>query len=162
MKYGSVVAAPYVSAFLGKALPYLGYKSTVENAHTEIENFVGTTLSYATGALKKLNIDYEIIGNGDIILSQTPGADDPFIYNGSKVILYTVKNEDVYVTVPDLVGKNAADANKLVAEHCLNIRIKGINGTGGATVISQSIPPGTVIKKNSIIEIEIIYLDFED
>ena len=41
VKYGSFVAAPYVSAFLEKALPYLGYTSTGEIQEIQVENYVG-------------------------------------------------------------------------------------------------------------------------
>ena len=44
----------------------------------------------------------------------------------------------------------------------MNVKIKNPFGAGGATVTYQSLPSGTVVKRNSVIEIEILYLDFED
>ncbi len=163
VKYGSVVAAPYVSAFLSKALPYLGYTSTATSNTTEIENYVGLSVNTASKKLNDLNIKYEIIGNGSIVIKQTPSANDPFVYESSKVILYTTSDSEIYVEVPNVVGMDISKANELITNAGLNLRITGISTSrSGATVISQSLAYGTVVEKNSIIELEILYLDFED
>ena len=59
---------------------------------------------------------------------------------------------------------DVAEANKKILNAGLNIKISNIAALKvcGATVISQSIPKGTVVNKNSVIELEILYLDFED
>ncbi len=164
VKYGSVVAAPYISAFMSKALPYLGYTSSASANVIEISNFVGSSVSDAANELKELGIKYEIIGNGNTVIKQTPSENDPFIYEGAKIILYTEYDTALYVEVPDVIGLDIAKANEIIINAGLNIRITGINSSSvkGATVISQSIPPGTVAEKNSIIELEILHLDFED
>ncbi len=164
VKYGSIVAAPYVSAFLSKALPYLGYNSNASSNTLKIDNFVGSDVKEAANNLKELGIKYEIVGNGDTVLKQTPSENDPFIYEGSTVILYTEYNSELYVEVPNVTGLDIAKANEIIINSGLNLRITGINSAsvGGATVISQSLPFGTVVEKNSIIELEIVHLDFED
>lgn len=162
VKYGSVVAAPYVSAFLGKALPYLGYESKALTEEVNIENFVGTNVEYATKKLTEYGIKYEIIGDGDIILSQTPTDEYPMKSIGSKVILYTVAENEIYVKIPNTVGLELSEANRIILNSGLNIRIKGNPQSSGATVISQSIPEGAVVKKGTVLEIEILYTDFED
>ena len=55
------------------------------------------------------------------------------------------------------------DANKIIINSGLNIRIKnpGISGKN-ATVISQSLTSGAAVEKNSVVELEIVYFDFED
>ena len=162
VKYGSVVAAPYVSAFLSSALPYLGYNSNSESKTVEIENFIGMSISTATKKLKELGIEYEIIGNGEVVLAQTPSEKDPFIYDGSKVILYTEEKTKYYVTVPNVVGLKLSDANKILINSGLNIRIRADADSDDATVVTQNIPHGTVVQMGSIVELEILYLDFED
>lgn len=162
VKYGSVVAAPYVSAFLTEALPYLNYSANGENSHVSISNYIGSSVSDAVKDLKNLGIAYEIIGSGKTVIEQTPGADEVFLRENSKVILYTDENSGLYAVVPNLVGLSIEDANKLIINAGLNLKIKNSLGKGGATVVYQSVSEGAVLPKNSIIELEILYLDFED
>lgn len=162
VKYGSVVAAPYVSAFLSEALPYLEYKKDTEPSHINIENYVGRDVSEVTLELKALGIGYEVIGNGSTVLAQTPEKDQSVLYANSKVILYTEDKKHLYAVVPKVVGLSVEDANALIINSGLNVKIKNPNGSGGATVTYQSLPEGTVVKRNSVLEIEILHLDFED
>ena len=163
VKYGSVVAAPYVSAFLAEALPYLGYHSEKTDTYTEIENYVGTSISDAKKSLNKLGIKYDILGDGDTVIMQTPSQSDPFIKENGRVILYTDEKSLLYVSVPDVVGLSLYEANLRLTNAGLNLRIDGmLLENGDATVVSQSLTPGSVVNKNSIIELKILYLDFED
>lgn len=163
VKYGSVVAAPYVSAFLTEALPYLEYEADGNHSHISIGNYVGKSTDEAIGELKKLGISYEIIGDGKSVIMQTPGENEAFLYQNSKVILYTDEKRLLYAVVPNVVGKTVEEANKLIINAGLNIKIRNPGNTGAnATVISQSVTSGSAIEKNSIIELEIVYFDFED
>ena len=162
VKYGSVVAAPYVSAFLTEALPYLNYSKDGEDSHVHISDYVGSSVSDATKDLKKLGISYEIIGDGSSVIRQTPSSDEAFLRNNSKVILYTDDKSSLYSVVPRVTGMSIEEANRLIINAGLNLRIKNPTGHGGATVIYQSVSEGAVLPKNSVIELEIIYLDFED
>ena len=164
VKYGSVVAAPYISAFMSKALPYLNYHSDKESTHVSIDNYVGMEVSSAEKELKKLGISYEIIGSGKTVLKQTPSENDVFVYSNSKVILYTEEEKDLYAIVPKIIGLDIADANKQISNAGLNLKILNLRSSsqGGAIVKSQSLAYGTVVPKNTVLELEIIYLDFED
>lgn len=164
VKYGSVVAAPYISAFLTDALPYLNYRRESEASQISVKNYVGESVSTAKKELANAKIPYEIIGNGDTVLKQTPNANESFIYSNSKIILYTSPDAELYSVVPDVIGKDLAEANKKIVNAGLNVGIRNPGSTvaAGAKVISQSIPPGTVTSKNTVVEIEILYTDFED
>ena len=164
VKYGSVVAAPYVSAFLTKALPYLNYKSDTESKHITIDNYVGKDINEAANNLKIAGISYEIIGNGKTVIKQTPTKNDTIIYSNSKVILYTEKDTDLFAVVPKVIGLDITEANKLITNSGLNIKIKNLSSSaaGGAVVNTQSLAHGTVVPKNTVLELEILYLDFED
>ncbi len=162
VKYGSVVAAPYVSAFLTEALPYLNYSKEGETSHVRISDYVGTAVADATKDLKKIGISYEIVGSGSSVIRQTPSGDEAFLRNNSKVILYTDDKNSLYSVVPRVTGMSIEEANRLIINAGLNLRIKNPTGHGGATVIYQSVNEGAVLPKNSVIELEIIYLDFED
>lgn len=163
VKYGSVVAAPYVSAFLSEALPYLEYEAEGSSSHVSVVNYVGYSTDDAAAELKRLGIAYEIVGNGKTVISQTPSANESFLYANSKVILYTDDKKLLYAVVPNVVGMTIEEANKIITNSGLNIRIKNSAISGkSATVISQSLTSGSAVEKNSIIELEIVYLDFED
>ena len=162
VKYGSVVAAPYVSAFLSEALPYLEYKKDTEPSHVNIENYIGREVTEATAELKKLGISYEVVGNGSVVVAQTPEKDQSVLYTNSKVILYTEDKKLLYAVVPKVVGLSIEVANALIINAGLNVKIKNPYAIGGATVVYQSLPEGVAVERNSVLEIEILYLDFED
>ena len=164
VKYGSVVAAPYVSLFLEKALPYLEYKSSNDSQNVTLENYVGMSVDAAKKKLSEAKIAYEIVGSGSVVLSQTPTASTTFSAPVSKIILYTEKNSDLQVTVPNLVGLSVAEGMRLAINAGLNIKFS----SGGTTVIatdniySQSISPGEMVKRGTVICIRILTTDFED
>jgi beta-lactam-binding protein with PASTA domain len=64
--------------------------------------------------------------------------------------------------VPNLIGLTADLANELLMKIGLNLRISGVVKSGIATVVSQSIPHGSVVSAGTVIELYILYLDFED
>lgn len=165
VKYGSVVAAPYVSALLEKALPYLEYKSNTESLNISLENFVGMNISTATKKLKDSGILYEVVGDGETVLSQTPNSGDVITYPLSKVILYTESSPEEYVSVPNIVGLDMPSAIKTAINSGLNISFAGISSTYPNSldkIIEQSIPPGTSVKRGTVITLRAINCDFED
>ena len=159
VKYGSVVAAPYISNLLTKILPYLEYESTEEKINCEVDNYVGLSINEAISILNDAKLEYEVIGNGDTVISQTPGMDDVITSKYSKIILYTVNKEN-RVTVPNLVGKSIEEATEIAINSGLNISITG-SITGGV-VISQSLPLGALVKRGDVVLLETMITDFED
>jgi stage V sporulation protein D (sporulation-specific penicillin-binding protein) len=159
VKYGSVVAAPYVSALLNKILPYLEYESNEEKTTLEVDDYTGLAVSDATKEIKELGIGYEIVGDGDRVIAQTPGANDVITHKHSRIILYTSKEED-FVTVPQLVGLTVSEAVEVAVETGLNLSISG--SLGGGKVISQSLPLGARVKRGEVIKLYTLVVDFED
>jgi stage V sporulation protein D (sporulation-specific penicillin-binding protein) len=162
VKYGSVVAAPYVSSLLESTLPYIGYESQAENTHVSIDSLIGLDINNATAKLKELGVAYRVVGEGKTVVSQTPNPLDPFLSSVGTVILYTEEASEQYVAVPNLIGLTADLANELLMKSGLNLRISGVVKSGIATVVSQSIPHGSVVSAGTVIELYILYLDFED
>ena len=159
VKYGSVVAAPYVSALLTQILPYLGYKSDKISEEVSVPNLVGQTVEAAKDALDKLGIRCEVIGDGDLVLSQSPTHHDTVSSSISTVILYTTKESD-YVTVPGLIGKEISAAVKECTDLGLNIKLRG--SIDGGTVVAQSLPVGARVERGCVIELTAMVTDFED
>lgn len=167
--YGSVVAAPYVSRLMELILPYMGvepkYSETdIENRQINVDDYVGFTVEKAIALLKEQKIKYEVIGNGETVISQIPTRNS-FIYEKTgRIILYTTSNtEDVMVsTVPDLIGKTAKEANILLSYNNLNIKIIGNkNFTYGDSirVVSQYPQSGVQIKSGEVVTIYLMHTD---
>ncbi len=164
VKYGSVVAAPYVSELLESILPYLEYESSKETATAEVKNYVGMNIESAKKDLSENKISYEVVGSGDIVISQSPSPTEILNIERSKVILYTEKLSE-QITVPSLVGMNTLEATKLAIDSGLNIRFDGVSDTStnaACTVVRQSLPSGALVARGSIITLDVIYLEHED
>lgn len=159
VKYGSVVAAPYVSNLLTKILPYLEYESTEEKLNRKVDNYIGLDIEEAKKRLKSTEFEFEIIGTGSTVISQTPGSDDVITSAHSKILIYTSPVED-FVNVPSLVGMSLENAVKCAIDSGLNVSISG-SGNGG-TVISQSLPLGAIVKRGEVIDLKTLITDYED
>ncbi len=162
VKYGSTVAAPYVSAFLEKALPYLEYRAK-NDVNVSVDNYVGMSTSAAKTDLTKKNIAFEIVGGGNTIIAQTPNGGEVFTSPISKIILYTENSTSDYISVPKLVGLAPDEATKIAVNSGLNIKFVSSAQLDGAAVITeQSLAYGERVKRGSVITLRIMRTDFED
>ena len=159
VKYGSVVAAPYVSDLLEDILPYLRYESSAPKINKEVPNVTGLNVDDAKNILKDNELNYTVIGNGDKIISQSPSALDVITSEHSSVLIYTEAVSEE-VTVPAVVGKGIDEAVELLLESGLNVFIRGPHNAGN--VISQSLPLGAKVKRGTVVIIDILAQDFED
>ena len=163
IKYGSYVAAPYVSTFLAKALPYLGFKAANANELFSVGNYVGMNPASVCAELKEAGVACETIGKGSVVLSQVPPAGDELIAESANILLYTEENGTEYVVVPDLIGKEALAANLAVYEAGLNLMIEGVReNNAGAEIVAQSPAAGSVVARASTLTLTVRYTDFED
>ena len=164
VKYGSVVAAPYISNLFASILPYLEYQSTCESAEYTIGNYVGASVSSAQESLKSNEIRYMIYGNGDYVIDQIPKAGSEVIKSTSTVYLYTVKPEWDEIVTPSVVGLSIKDANILLTNLGFNIQINGgvSKKCTSLTVTSQSLPVGSKVRRGTVIVITVLGMDFED
>ena len=71
-----------------------------------------------------------------------------------RVILYTDGSEPATtVIVPDVTGKSAEAANRILTNAGLNVSIGGVDDNADATVASQSIAPGTEVPEGTVIKV---------
>ena len=165
VKYGSVVAAPYISELFSKVLPHLEYESSKEEVNVTVGSYVGLSVTEASSNLDGAKINYEVVGNGMTVVSQMPAAGDVITGNLSKIILYTEKSDAESVTVPNLSGLSAYEATVIALKCGLNIRFEGIKESQPSdkyTVCEQSIPYGAQVERGRVIVLKIIKTDFED
>ncbi len=166
--YGSVVAAPYVSKLLSFVLPYLGVQAQyteeeLKRIEVSLSNYVGSTRESTVSDLSWRGIDYTIVGDGDRITAQVPAAGETIFKDTGKLILYTGEEKPKNtVVVPDLVGKTAEAANRLLVNAGLNVSITGATNGDTATVISQSPAAGEVVPAATLVTIEVRHLGLTD
>ena len=172
--YGSTVAAPYVSDALENILPHLGItpeytEAELKKLAVQVGSYRTWTVSRATTAIEKLGLKYEIVGNGDKVVAQYPSSGKYVEKSQGKIYLYTEsdltgKSENMS-TVPDFTGMTAAQANGLIINLGLNIKIEGtknyLTGTD-AVVYSQSIAAGTKVVKGEVITLTFRYMDGDE
>lgn len=164
VKYGATVAAPYISALLTNVLPYLEYERSGEAQSFEVESYVGLNVNSAKSSLSDSGISYEIIGDGSVILGQTPAAGIDIAISEGKVYLYTDERSTERITVPELIGLSAGEAARLAAGAGLNISLSGVRDMTRdcVRVVSQSLPPGAKVARGEAIVLTLMRTDFED
>jgi stage V sporulation protein D (sporulation-specific penicillin-binding protein) len=172
MVYGSVTAAPYISDLFENLLPYLGHAPnyTAEEAKTAqvtVGAYEGLTPAAAAAKIRALGltVEYGDDGTGDTVTSQVPKSGAVVTREGGKVILYTGGGKKMETTVPNLIGKSAADANSLLLGAGLNIRILGTRNYrvgAGATVVSVSHAAGEVLPRGSVVTLTFRYLEADE
>ncbi len=164
VKYGSTVAAPYISDLLTNILPYLEYAPTSKIDTATVPDYVGMNANSAKKLLKDSGLKYQIIGDGAVVLDQLPKGGTDITASLSTVFIYTEEVDKKYTSVPMLTGLTPEEANKLIANCGLNIKISGVKDPSAAIlrVAWQSIEAGTSVLKGTVIEIKLLRTDFED
>ena len=162
--YGSVIAAPYVGAFLETVLPHIGVQRDEALVNdVAVPNFEDMKLNDAKKAASELGYKVNVKGDGEYVTSQIPRAETVIDKNNKIITFYTGNSrEEKGIAVPELIGKSVYVANRLLADAGLNVSIVGTDNYlsgGGATVMEQSIPAGTLVSEGTAITIRIRYSD---
>lgn len=166
-KYGSVVAAPYVGNVFEAVLPYLG----VEPVYTEQEqanlsvtvpDLSGYSKEQAAKLLDDMGISYRFVGEGDTVTAQAPAAGSKVLQNGASAVLTLgASEEESLITVPDLIGLTAAEANRLLVDQGFNIAIGGAKDyfKVDKTVMGQFPAAGTMLSVGAVVT---VYFPYEE
>ncbi len=164
--YGSRVAAPVISAVFSECLDHMGIYAQytaeeLENQDTMVPYVLGTGGLTAISTLKTYGLNYEFVGDENGIVTTTvPGAGQ-LIPRGGKVVIYMDESEKKTVTVPNVIGMSAEQANAVITSARLNIRVSGGAAENEkARAVIQSIEPNTEAYKGAVVEVT-FYLDDE-
>lgn len=157
---GGNMVAPTASQVMGEILPYLGIEPdyTAEQlvgADATVPNVVGKTAEEAKAKLESVGFAYKTVGSGDTVTDQTP-AGGAIVPNNAAVILYLgAEKSSELCTVPNLVGRTASEANQLLTNAGLIMKVTGATSTSSGNVhaISQSTPAGTQVEAGSVITV---------
>ncbi len=156
---GGAMAAPAVGEVLPDILDYLGVERVYQSAEmtdTTVPQLVGGTLSNAETALKKKNLSYRAVGDGNSITGQIP-ASGATVPSGSEVIIYlgAEKPTDT-VKVPKLTGLTMSAAQATLSELDLYLKPTGANSysSDSTRVSGQSLAEGVEVERGTVITVQ--------
>lgn len=162
--YGGVVAAPLAGEINQKVINYL--KLQPEYSDEEAEKIFASVpncenLSRNNARDQLFNKDFknfEFVGDGDKIVSQMP-LSGTRVNKNTKIMLYTHEiDDDDKIVVPDVLGLNQDQANRLLANNKLNMQIaNSIRKPGRA--MAQNPEPGAVVLKGHVVEVNFVMHD---
>lgn len=155
--YGSKVVTSYAQEIMEEILPYMGFypEYTDEEAkemNVAVPLLQDATIENAQATLEQMGLTYEVVGSGSTVVSQSPTTGTS-VAKGGKVLLYTEQTttRDL-VTVPNLIGMTASQANETLSYYGLNYALMGASASSeGALVKSQSVREGTQLQRGSSI-----------
>ncbi len=155
---GGQIAAPVFKEIMSDVLVHLQIESSSKVKYNFVPNIVGKSVEDAISSVKDSGLSYRKYGEGDKIISQSPMAGTA-LGDGGIVILYTEEKEDDVVVVPDLNGYFASDANIILTNAGLNMKVKGgTTDNRGALVGTQTPEAGTEVQRGSIVTVEFNYV----
>ncbi|MBO7289120.1 MAG: PASTA domain-containing protein [Clostridia bacterium] len=154
---GGQIAAPVFKEIMSDVLVYLQIESSSKVTYNFVPDVKEKTVDEAIASIKASGLKYYKYGNGDRVVSQSPMVGTALGEDGV-VILYTEAIESDMVTVPDLNGYFASDANILLTNAGLNMKVKGGKVANyRALVGTQSPEAGTEVPRGSIVTVEFNY-----
>ena len=163
--YGSMVAAPVVSAVLKDALPYLGYypeytDEELRALDVNVPNVEGQDVDVAVETIESLELQTYTVGSGGQVIKQVPSGTASIPRNG-KIILYTEENyTPETTTVPDVLGYSLSDVNYLLTSANINFKAgDGATDRAGAVAASQNYAPGSVVEVGTVVEVTFMVRD---
>ncbi len=166
--YGGMIAAPVVGNIVNDTLRYLGVQpqyTQEEMTQSEIlmPEVVGMNIEDAKKTILGASLKYQIIGEGDTVIDQTPKAGIG-LSSGAVGVLYTQEGALTKVLVPDLTGMSSVDCNIALANCGLNFKVSGPGQTDTAGVtraVSQEPAPGAEVDAGSLVYVQFRYESIE-
>ena len=159
---GGSMVAPVNSKIMADILPYLGIEPTYSaeellGADTTVPYVIGSSVEDAKSRVESRGFTCKVVGTGNTVTDQTP-AGGAVIPGKSTVILYAgAEKPNTMYTVPQLVGKTAAEANVAATNAGLLVRFSGATQTtsGNIRVLSQSLEAGQQVPAGTVITVQL-------
>lgn len=158
---GGQMVAPTSASVMAEILMYMGVEPDYgaldsATADATVPNVVGKTLEEATSTLEKAGFTFQTIGDGDTVTDQTPDG-GAVIPNNAELILYMGAEEPTgLVTVPNVVGLTASQANQRMSDAGLIVKVFGTTDTtsGNVYAIGQSIVADTMVEAGTVVTVQ--------
>jgi len=115
---------------------------------------IGMTPDSARAALNAKGLNANFVGTGGKVLSTIP-SNGQIISQGGTVVVYLEQQDYTKAVVPNVYGRSVSEANRLIAEAGLNIRLTGgaVNNAG-AKAVWMSAEPGSEAIEGTVIEVK--------
>lgn len=168
-KYGSVVAAPYVANVLAAILPYLGVEPVYteeeqKNLAVRVPNCVGLTAKDAAALFAEAGLGVSFVGEGELVTAQAPTAGSTVLRDGANIVLTLGNHKETVLTVPELIGMSAEEANRILINAGFNIQIQGSRDylTNNKTVVAQYPSAGEQVPYGSVVVLRFPYEEAQE
>ena len=159
-EYANTVVAPTVASLMADLLPYLGIQPQYSEEEAETQDvsvpggLIGADPLVAKSKLQVKGLECTIIGEGKTVVSMYPASGTKVAAN-STIIIYTDERDMETTTVPNVVGLTPSQANQILTNAGLNIRITGGAAENSkAKVSSQDTEDGVEVPKGTVVTIE--------
>ena len=158
---GGNMVAPTARSIMAEILPYLGIEpdytaEEMAGADTAVPNVVGKSAADAKTVLESAGFSCKTVGSGETVTDQTP-AGGAIVPNNANIILYLgAEKSNAPCTVPNVVGKTAAQANQALTDAGLIMKVAGATSatSGNVFAISQDKEAGTELKAGSVVTVQ--------
>lgn len=158
---GGNMVAPTASQIMSEILPHLGIEpdysaEELVGADAAVPNVVGMSAADAKAKMDSAGFSYRTVGNGDTVTDQTP-AGGAIVPNNATIVLYLGEEKpDTLCTVPNVVGKTASDANRMLTNAGLIMKVAGAtsSSSGNVYAISQSQAAGTQLAAGEVVTVQ--------
>ena len=153
--YGGVITAPVAGKIISETLQYYGIEPQYSGEQSQelssvVPDVVSLSVTEAKQMLTNYGLKYVIQGSGEQILTQEPASGTP-VKTGSSVTLYTnLAGEEEYVKVPDIFSLGIEQANEIIVNSGLKIKI---TNNKGSVVTSQSPAANELVKKGTVVSV---------
>ena len=158
--YANVVVGPLATAVMKDVLPYLGISPQYTDEELEDQEatiptaMIGNDPYTAQSKLGIRGLNGKIVGSGKTVVAVFPSQGTKMPRDGT-VILYTDEDAIKEVSVPSVVGMTPTQANQVLTNAGLNIRISGgAANNKRASVSTQSVEAGKTVAMGTIVEVE--------
>ncbi len=157
---GGQMVAPVASRIMSEILPDLGIEPDYTSdellvADAPVPNVVGLSAADAKTKLESAGFASRTVGSGETVTDQTP-VGGAIVPNDAVVVLYLGEEKPGGPsTVPNVTGKTAAEANRLLTNAGLIMKVAGTTATSSGNVhaISQSVLEGTELPAGSVVTV---------
>ena len=155
---GGNMAAVMAGELLGDILDHIGVEKTYTEAERAkidmtVPKVVGQTAQIGAEAARNMGFTVRTVGEGDTVTAQIPSG-GAVIPSGSEIILYLGEEKPTdLVSVPDVRGKTAIQAQEALAQSGLYLKVSGSSSymSSEATVAGQELDPGTLVERGTVV-----------
>ena len=159
--FGGTMVAPVASSIMADILPALGVEpdytaDELSGADTAVPNVVGKSAADAKSRLEAAGFACRTVGSGDIVTDQTPAGGAIVPGNASIVLYLGAEKPNMPVKVPNVVGRTAAEANRMLTNAGLIMKVSGTTSTssGNVKALAQNLKEGAEVPAGTVVTVQ--------